>query len=259
MRKILLLVEDFNEIVFLDTILKKLGWDVLAQQAEFGLSELLLSFSPDILVITAKGKKLDGLKVSERIKKNNKGFPKIIILKNSKQEFDKDVLKKMGINASLNSPISVNKLLFVLEKMGGMSALEAQKKLSNFRSKKEDEAEGSILAAQNEQELNFKTIVTGSLVEEDEKFIQKSEGLGAKLAELVKMESGSKSRAERFQKALKEFEPPEKDRMSAKAVREQTKKIRQRGKLHKDLDKLDNRRRDFVRALFESAKTSKSD
>ena len=74
MRKIILLSDDFSEMMTLEGLLRKIGLDVLTVQRESALSDVLLGFSPDLALIVTRG----GLKDVKRLstKLLTTGFPK---------------------------------------------------------------------------------------------------------------------------------------------------------------------------------------
>lgn len=79
MRKILLVIENYNDLVQLESMLKKLGFDTSAVHNAYAMAESLIAFSPDVVVMTGKGNKVNGVEWSQKIKKR-KGIPKIILM-----------------------------------------------------------------------------------------------------------------------------------------------------------------------------------
>lgn len=58
MKKVLLCYEDFSEMTQVQTILKKIGFDVMVSSSEFSLPEQVLSFRPDLVIGCGKGTKV---------------------------------------------------------------------------------------------------------------------------------------------------------------------------------------------------------
>lgn len=75
-----MVIEDYTEMVFLQTVLKKLGFDVESTQNPRSFSGQLLSLNPDILVMTAYGKRVHGLELSRNLRRA-RGLPRTILLR----------------------------------------------------------------------------------------------------------------------------------------------------------------------------------
>lgn len=56
-------------------MLKRLGFDVLAVSKEVLVADALLRFTPDLAMVTFKGRAVDGLRVATKIKVPRTGFP----------------------------------------------------------------------------------------------------------------------------------------------------------------------------------------
>ena len=52
MKRVLVVVEDYNEMVFCETVLKKVGFDTQGMQRLVGLDEILLSFRPEGVLLS---------------------------------------------------------------------------------------------------------------------------------------------------------------------------------------------------------------
>ena len=72
MRKILIALEDYQEVIALQGLLMKFGWDVKAVRKAILLKDELISFSPDGIIMPAKGQQLNGVQLSEEIRSKTK-------------------------------------------------------------------------------------------------------------------------------------------------------------------------------------------
>lgn len=61
MGRVLLVVEDYSQLVLIEGTLKKIGMDVLGLKTEHSLENHLMTFSPDLIFLTAFGKKSEGI------------------------------------------------------------------------------------------------------------------------------------------------------------------------------------------------------
>jgi DNA-binding response OmpR family regulator len=62
-------MEDYNEMVFVETILKKIGFDCTGVQNDNNLADKILSFSPHLIIGDGMGRKINGIGLSQKIKK----------------------------------------------------------------------------------------------------------------------------------------------------------------------------------------------
>ncbi len=79
MRKIMLVVDEYTELVTLENLLRRLGFDVLSLGKEVLVADALLRFVPDIVIMTVKGKSVDGARLAAKLKKLSPP-PKVVFL-----------------------------------------------------------------------------------------------------------------------------------------------------------------------------------
>jgi len=71
MRKILLVIEEYQELVALENLLRRIGFDVLSVSKDVLITDALVRFAPDIVIASFKGRAVDGLKVAVRFRKSS--------------------------------------------------------------------------------------------------------------------------------------------------------------------------------------------
>ena len=79
MLRVLLVLEDYGELVFLQILLSKLGFDVGTLKNPKAMQDSLAKLNPDVVLMTARGKRVNGTELSAHIKKIQ-GRPKIVFL-----------------------------------------------------------------------------------------------------------------------------------------------------------------------------------
>ncbi|MEQ1665267.1 MAG: hypothetical protein ABL927_07830 [Bdellovibrionales bacterium] len=119
MLRIILVIDDYNELIYLQTLLKKMGFDVEGIQNTKKYQDVSLGFNPQILITSARGSKVNGLALAQGIIKM-RGYPKIIALGVRVNEFDENKLNSMGIDQILDSPVNPKKLFSTLALLGGV-------------------------------------------------------------------------------------------------------------------------------------------
>jgi DNA-binding response OmpR family regulator len=113
MLRVFLVIDDYNELLYLQTLLKKLGFDTEGLQNTKKYADVSLGFNPHVLIATAQGRKVNGIDLIRTIHKN-RGFPKIIALHSSEAPINEDDVKGLGIDLILESPTSAKKLILGL-------------------------------------------------------------------------------------------------------------------------------------------------
>lgn len=110
MPRILLILDDYNEMLYLQTLLKKLGFDVDSLTNTRNFSDSLLAFNPKFLIMTAQGKKVNGVELTKFVSKRQ-GSPRVILLKPSTQSFSNGELMDTMIDKVMETPVNIVKLL----------------------------------------------------------------------------------------------------------------------------------------------------
>lgn len=96
MRKILLFIEDYQEMTSLHSLLVKFGWDVKGIQKLALLSGEILNFAPDAIIATANGSQVKGEKLASKIKGRLPKVKMFLICKDSSELAHIDVSEVSG-------------------------------------------------------------------------------------------------------------------------------------------------------------------
>ena len=240
MLRILLVVDDYGELLFLQTLLKKLGFDVDGIQNERSFEDSFLALNPDVVIASAKGKKVDGLELSENMRKV-RGLPKVILLAGGPLLDRLQTLQLVNVDGLLESPVSSMRLLAMIAAKCGLDQavlLEKYRKLKATLSP-EREADLQILRRDEEGELSLDT---APLPQAQEVVTQASPST-----------LSIQQRQQRFQKTLSQIDKPQSERFERSRIQQFTKEIRA-GEDVKENIKLEEERQAFVRALFKKAR-----
>lgn len=103
MRKILLVIDEFNELVGLETLFRRLGFDVLSLGRETTVAETVLGFPPDLVIATAKGRNVNGLKLTPKIR-HGTTKPKLALLVKANDKIVDEEMKKAEVDALIETP-----------------------------------------------------------------------------------------------------------------------------------------------------------
>lgn len=88
MRKILLVLEDYQELTTLQSLLMKFGWDVKGVRRDIFVKEEMVAFRPDIILATGFGRQVKGAKMAQALSKTNAGVKTLLILGSAKEVLD---------------------------------------------------------------------------------------------------------------------------------------------------------------------------
>lgn len=117
MSKVLLVYEDFTEMMNIESVLKKVGINVFSISSEFTLSQQILSFNPDIVVGYGKGSKVSTLGVGRRLKEMPRWTGRVILIFPAGAKPDPGDLGNIRMDMALEAPVDVTRLLQILAQL----------------------------------------------------------------------------------------------------------------------------------------------
>lgn len=132
MLRVFLVIDDYNELIYLQTLLKKLGFDVEGLQNPKKYADLSLGFNPQVLITTARGKVVDGVALAKNVRKRN-GSPKIIALKSHEVNLSSETLEEAGIDMVVETPINPKRLILALATIGSLDENVMFEKFSKMK------------------------------------------------------------------------------------------------------------------------------
>ena len=228
MAGILLIIDELNELSYLQKQLKKSGLVVKGTPHHHRMEALLKDVAPQVVIV--KTSQVSGMELSSKIQKN-KGLPKVIFLNEKGPQVDSGI---KGIDRVLTSPVKVEELLGVISQWGELSPetlLEDSLAVEKARGRDRD-----FIVIRGE-----KTNPTEMVVIKGEK-VEKESGA---------FSQGSKGRSSRYQLFLAGQKPLEKKHFSRGSVASLTREIRDRW--DEELEaKLKKERQKFIEILFNS-------
>lgn len=238
MLRVLLVLEDYGELMFLQTVLKKIGFDVDSTQNPRKFADSLISMNPDILVMTASGKRIKGTELLVQVKKV-RGIPKIILIKSSSLN-TKETLDSLDVEGWLDSPVGAPDLLAKIAELSGLNNQVLQDKLLKMRMQEATPEEARVL------KLNAEVL--------DDASLEKAEKPAGNFGVLKASTMSSADRQSRYKKFI-DADTPVKRGFSVKDVQDQIKELRKTENAE-ELEDLERERRAFVEHLFKNKKAS---
>lgn len=116
MKKVLLIYEDYAESAKTQTYLKKVGFDVLAQNHDQRIADQILTFNPDIVVVCGK-QKFHSLTVGTKLKEISGLRAKVILVLPNGERPNPMELTKARVDVLIEAPVSAERLIQVLAKL----------------------------------------------------------------------------------------------------------------------------------------------
>lgn len=231
MLRVLMVLEDYGELMFLQTVLKKIGFDVDSTQNPRKFSDSLLSMNPDILIMTAMGKRIRGLELATQVRKQ-RGMPRIILIRTG--QVGKEAATGLDIDGWLDSPVGAPELLDKIAELAMLNKQILQDKLLKLRMSEGADEQARILKLDGEEP-------GGTL----DKSAQPSGNFGV----LKESTMSTTERQARYNKFLEDKEPLPSQGFGLKDVQEHVKALRKE-ETEADLADLERERRAFVEHLF---------
>lgn len=259
MKRILLLLEDYNELLYIETLLKKVGFDAMSTQKTKGLSDIMMSFHPTVLIVSETIKDLKGVDILAQQKEDRADLLGMVLLNPGSRQ------PAGGADAFIPKPIHPLLMLKILGEWVGFNEarlVEKIEKLGLFKNEKEGEGIKIF--------KGLKTTNTGVLYNPGEQEAASSDGgivynpehgptgtQGAGLKFFKQSLQQTEDRLKRFNKALQDLPSPKNLQMEKKTVAVEVKEFRARTN-DAELVNIDKERKAFVDALYDQRKKSRS-
>ncbi len=216
-------IEDYNEMLFVETVLKKIGFDCLGVQNDMGIGDKVLSFSPAMILVDGYGRKINGLQLSQKLNRP-KGEPKIVLIMTPPETVSDQLLAKHKISGLINRPIHPVQLI---EELARVLELDIK-----------------VLRAKLDRLGLFQDGLKEKL-----QIVKERNKKGAEEAAPVDNKLNIEDRIKSYQKHLDELPPPEVDGVAHNKVVDQVRDFRAREN-DPELRQIDEERSEFVKALF---------
>lgn len=273
----MLIIEDYQELVYLQTLLKKIGFDVLGTQNLRGIEETQLGFNPDLIFLASRAKQDQLEPICEQIKKRSKKVQLVFVqdLKSSSPRATNSFFSLF--EGHLKSPVNPKDLFLLIGRLGELDGEYLVEKYKKIRSQLSQEDETELLLIKHEEqsigertsadferlsdsleELNAPLEVLPSAEEavspsgselSSEAEIQSAEDLpilkGEKLTKVIDLPERD------YSSVIAGLEPLKEMQFDAKKVRAYHRKIRKEPP-DENSSELDQERQLFVKALFKS-------
>lgn len=131
--RVLLVFDDYQEMTTTETYLKKVGFDVVGIMNEMSISDQILAFNPEVLIVNGKGAKVSSFSVGKKLKESIRYDGKVILVVPKNMRPDPSDLMRMKMDSLMEAPIQSERLIQLLGKYSGLSADVMLEKLRKAR------------------------------------------------------------------------------------------------------------------------------
>ena len=249
MVRVLLLLEDYNELLFTETILKKVGFDVESAKNHLNLVEMLLGFNPEVLVVPGSGRRIHLADVLQQVRKQ-KRQPDIFVIGSNETVGEDDTITK-----TLAHPLNPKELLSGLAEYGGVDPEVLLDKYRRAQAEAKEIAHMQASASIEPEAFKAKNAPAGAHTET----VADTNPTEKKLKiQLQPTTVTPEQRQERFTKGLQQVTPPSESTFGKDRVKVEKKSIRGSEKQDEQSLKLENERKEFLKTLTEITPVSSS-
>lgn len=267
--RVLLVLDDYNELLYLQTLLKKLGFDVDGIQNDRNFSDTNLAFHPSLVIATAVGKRVNGIAMAEGLNKT-KLMPKVILLA------PPILVEKLkgktidNVDRIISSPVQAKEVLLCIAQICSLDPnvlMEKYRRIKKTLSpdhdpdlqllKRDDEPTDPFVqqeSSENQSKAAFPLNHKSNILDKKNTFQIHSENNRSPSSQgLTPSTINPQERKARFQKALASLEKPKHHFFSKNVIEQFTKEIRKQDDLDENPEMYEERK-NFVVALFKKAK-----
>lgn len=132
-----MIIEDYNELVFLEGVLRKIGFDLEGIQSTAKYVESMLSLNPQVLIISTQGKQVDLSLLARDLKKRPRP-PKTVMLVSPNQNVED--LPLFDVDIVLSSPVRIDKLIDAISDQLGIDPVPLLTKYNKLNVARTDQS-----------------------------------------------------------------------------------------------------------------------
>jgi hypothetical protein len=207
--KILLVYEEYSDMSGAQSLLQKVGFDVLAISTEYTLSENVLSFNPDIVVASGRGGKVSTVSAGRRLREMTRWQGKVILILPSGYKPNPQDFAKIRADMLLESPIPPLRLMQVVGKMLGIEEHILQERLSKHGNDAAKDTDDMMLPPTTGSDAQERFDVKGKFETDDEdNFVKEKARFNLDISSEVVAEAPAKKETEDLEALWDELTTP---------------------------------------------------
>lgn len=257
MDRVLIVIDNIQFSGHLENTLRKVGYITETSQSEYNLSDKLLSFNPDVVVVRGTSTRLSTSNVAKKLKEAHKFHGKVILVFSRANRPDEDQIQKLKSDVVLEEPASALKIAVNILNLEQIDKSVMKEKL--YKMTVEDAAfrteEQSYLVQYGrtvEQE-----VINVKAHEQEELVRNQLKQLNSKLKlEMQAKASSQRAKIESYNKQIDKIDMDLKKSLNKRKTKEENKENRKIWDISEpeSVKDLDLERREFVNELFKKNK-----
>jgi hypothetical protein len=146
MRKVMLVIDEIQQLVGLETFLRRLGFDVLSLSKDSTVTDSLLGFQPEIAIVSRQGRNVDGVKVAQKLKRSMTPPPRIALCYSGLQP-NLSTEEQKSIDALMEIPAAGESAIRLLAQLSGLKVEPLLEKYRKFATAKLTKDEQIVIIA----------------------------------------------------------------------------------------------------------------
>ncbi len=139
MDKVLLIFDEYSQMIQLETMIRKLGFDAIGITNEMSMSDQIVTFNPDIILVHGKGQKVSSVRVAQKLREMLRWQGKVLLILQQGQKINPEDLATMRMDLVLEAPYEMEKIVQILARFGGLDEESLVQKFQNQKSAHQDE------------------------------------------------------------------------------------------------------------------------
>lgn len=126
------MTDDYNEGLRVETILRKVGFDVISLGSEASLDKEILSFRPEVVIAAGQTSQLSSVSIGAKLKKHRTFSGSVVLGFPEGFKLAPDQLLKVRVDQILQFPFEVSKLIEILGQILNIESQPLLEKLKRF-------------------------------------------------------------------------------------------------------------------------------
>ena len=112
----MLVIDEYKDLVALENLLRRVGFDVLSVGKELLVNDALLRFHPELVIATAKGRSVEGPRLALRLRKLSPP-PRVVLVTNGPLALSPEL--RLVVDGVIETPIQPEVVLMTIAKVAG--------------------------------------------------------------------------------------------------------------------------------------------
>ncbi|MGZ3805586.1 MAG: hypothetical protein ACXVB4_15320 [Pseudobdellovibrionaceae bacterium] len=161
--RILLVYEEYSEMMGAQATLQKVGFDVLGISTEYTLSENVLSFNPDVVVGFGRAGKVTTIGVGRRLREMSRWQGKVLLVLPAGYKPNPQDFAKIRADMLVEAPLPSLRLMQIIGKMLGYDEALLQERLAKHGTDAGKTEGAGMMGSGPEVNSNESLVITGTI------------------------------------------------------------------------------------------------